>query len=256
MELNNILAGWYDKKYQLAVGNVIKGFRITKKIGEGRFGKVYLAEKNDKKIIIKQLKHEAIFTQPHKIKFEVSTLKDIAYLKDKRFPLYLGKFKLPHIRGYILEYKTGETLERIIFKNKRKFSRVEIYDFALQILDMVDVLHAHNIVHKDIRIPNLILQNEELCLIDFGLARYIDNKRYKTDLDFWYLGDFMIHLFYTNYDKAVLIDRPWYKQLDLYPAELILLKRLMRIDKKKYPPFNNTKDIRNIIKKLRENTLP
>ncbi len=244
------MAGWYDKKYQLVIGNIIKGFTITKKLGEGRFGKVYLAEKNNKKIIIKQLKHEAIFKQSHKIKFEVSTLKDIAYLKDKRFPRYLGKFKLPHIRGYILEYKTGKTMEHIIFRDKMKFSRAEIYNFALQILDMVDILHAHNIVHKDIRIPNLILENDELYLIDFGLARYIDNKKYKTDLDFWYLGDFMIHLFYTNYDKSPLIDKPWYKQLDLTPKELILLKRLMRVNKEKYPPFKNTKDIRNIIKKL------
>lgn len=44
-------------------------------------------------------------------------------------------------------------------------------------LDIIAILQKNNIVHRDIRPPNVILtDSNELILIDFGLARYIDNK--------------------------------------------------------------------------------
>ena len=39
---------------------------------------------------------------------------------------------------------------------------------------------------------------DKYLLIDFGLARYIDNEKYMKQEDYWYIGDFLIHYyFYT-----------------------------------------------------------
>lgn len=244
--LNRIRASWYDKHHHLALGDTIKQYTLIKKLGEGRYGMVYLGSHLDKKVIIKQLKREAFLQSPEKIRFEIETLKAIADLKDPRFPIYKGKFKLEYVRGFILDYKEGDTLEHIINYKKVKYTKPEILNFTFQILDMLEILHSKNIVHKDIRIPNLILNNGQLSLIDFGLARFMDNKKYTVELDFWYLGDFIIHLLYDLYDKKdkSLFDKPWYKQLNLSDKELFFLKRLMRINRRCHPKYESVNEIR------------
>nr|AEW47906.1 YbdM [Candidatus Epulopiscium viviparus] len=245
--LDKLRASWYDKKHHLALGDTIQNYTLIKQIGEGRYGKVYLGINDTTKVIIKQLKREAFLRSPEKIKFELETLKTIADLKDPRFPVYLGRFKLEYVRGFIFDFKEGDSIEYLLCHKKVRYHKPEIREFALQILDMLEVLHSKNIVHKDIRIPNLILHKGKLSLIDFGLARFIDNKRYKTELDFWYLGDFIIHLLYYVYDTAPksLVDKPWYKQLDLTAQELYFLKRLMRVERKTHPKYETVAQIRN-----------
>ncbi|MEW9077056.1 MAG: protein kinase family protein, partial [Terrisporobacter glycolicus] len=91
-------------------------------------------------------------------------------------------------------------------------------------------------------ISNVIMnEKKDLVLIDFGLARYIDKDKYKKEIDYWYMADFLIHLYYSSYDdeKLKLEDKPWYEELDLKNDELIFLKRLMGMEKS----YENTDEI-------------
>lgn len=89
-----------------------------------------------------------------------------------------------------------------------------------------------------------------MILIDFGLARYIDNKRYKEEVDYWYMADFLLHLYYSSYnDEGMeLEDKPWYNELDLNDKELIFLKRLMGIEE----PYKNTDEIMTDLIKIKK----
>ena len=99
----------------------------------------------------------------------------------------------------------------------------------------------------DIRLPNVIIKaNKELALIDFGLARYIDDKNYKPQRDYWYLGDFLIHLYYTAYENTNDEDKSWYEELDLTTEEEIFIKRLMGINKE----YNSIQEIREQLEKI------
>jgi serine/threonine protein kinase len=89
-------------------------------------------------------------------------------------------------------------LENILFKEKRIFDRAEIYDICGKLIDIICYLHGQGIVHRDIRIPNIIINDNGLYLVDFGHANYIDNKRYKPDVDFSYLGDTLLYLYYSS----------------------------------------------------------
>lgn len=233
-----------DKFYK--INEVINGYKIINFIGQGRYGIVYLGE-NEKleKCIIKQLKNEMIEKSKVNLFYEEAILKDI---DNTAFPKFLGRFKDKGREGYILEYIPGPVFEDIIIRDNCIFNREDIYKVGGQLLDLIEILQKYKVVHRDIRPPNVILREDgSLALIDFGLARYVDSKNHKKEIDYWYLGDFLIHLYYTTYIPKDKSEKPWYEELDLTKNEEVFLKKLMGIKK----PYKNIKDIRKDLEKLK-----
>jgi serine/threonine protein kinase len=216
-----------DKYYE--INDIVNEYRIKKVLGEGRYGIVYLAEdKSDEKFIIKQLKKDMLLLTREKLFYEETILKSLNY---PFFPKFVSKFNDKFREGYILEYIEGSVMEDLLTETSYVFTKDEIYHVCRQLLVLVEVLHSHNIVHRDIRPPNVVrMNNNELALIDFGLARNINNDRYTKDLDYWFIGDFLIHLFYSSYIDTGKAERPWFEELDLMPEEIRFLKKLMGIE--------------------------
>lgn len=216
-----------DKYY--STNEIVNGYSILDVIGEGRYGIAYLAI-NDKyeKCVIKQLKEDMIETTREKLFYEEKILQD---LNNPKFPKFISKFKDEYRECYILEYVEGTVFEDLLVRDGYEFNKNEIYEIGSQLLELVEILHNNNIVHRDIRLPNVIIKdNKELSLIDFGLARIIDNKKYVREIDYWFIGDFLIHLYYSSYNETDLEERPWYEELDLNLEEKIFLKKLMGIE--------------------------
>ncbi|MCK5594859.1 serine/threonine protein kinase [bacterium] len=72
----------------------------------------------------------------------------------------------------VMEYINGKDLKKLLLHKKIKGFQ-EKYDIILQIGRGLDYLHENNIIHKDIKPENiLILKNNEVKIIDFGLAHY------------------------------------------------------------------------------------
>ena len=113
-------------------------------------------------------------------------------------------------------------------------------------------MHKENIVHRYVRLPNVIIKdNHELALIDFVLARYIDNEKYMKQEDYWYIGDFLIHLYYSSYIPSSKEEKPWYEELDLNKEESIFLKKLMGIEEE-YDNIEQVREQLEILKKTNE----
>lgn len=216
-----------DKYYK--VNEKVNGYSILKVIGEGRYGIAYLAMNNKyEKCVIKQLKNDMLAQSRGKLFYEEQVLK---HLNDSRFPKFISKFEDEYREGYILEYIEGNVFYDLLSSNRYQLSKNRIYSIGSQLLEMVEILHNNNIVHRDIRLPNVILrENNELALIDFGLARFIDNKRYVKEMDYWYIGDFLIYLYYSSYRRTNIAERPWYEELNINYEEKKFLKKLLGID--------------------------
>lgn len=213
-------------------GDRVNRYLVVKVIGEGRYGIVYLVEDDmGEKYIFKQLKKEMLEQTREKLFYEQSILEQ---LNDPLFPKFVSKVMEEDLEGYVLEYIPGKVFEDLVFREGRRFEKKEIYEIATQLLEMIELLQQNHIVHRDIRLPNVILkENNQLGLIDFGLARYIDHKRYVKQMDYWYMADFLIHLHYTSYHpKNQEEDIPWYDELDLDEEERHFLKRLMGLEKR------------------------
>lgn len=221
-------------------GENIKDYTIIKIIGEGRYGITYLCEKNkNEKYVIKQLKKDMMEKSKEKLFYEEEIMKS---LDDKKFPKFIEKFDYYDTKFYVIEFVEGKDFYELLSFDEYEFTRNEIYDIAEKILKIIITLQEKNIVHRDIRISNVIMnEKKNLVLIDFGLARYIDEDKYKKEIDYWYMADFLIHLYYSSYDdeNLELEDKPWYEELDLNNEELTFLKRLMGMEK----PYENTDEI-------------
>lgn len=214
----------YLDKYQS-----VNGFTVLKILGEGRYGIAYLgSDEQSQKVVIKQLKNNMLERSRKKLFYEQKVLESIDH---ECVPKFIDTFKDEMREGYILGYIEGAVFEDIVVRDEHVFNRADIYEVARQLLGLIEVLQQHHIVHRDIRLPNVILtQQKKLALIDFGLARFIDDKRYLKEMDYWFLADFLIHLYYTFYEDNGEEERPWYEELDLTKEELNFLKRLMGID--------------------------
>lgn len=219
----------FDRDIKYFPGQYFEGFRIVKIIGEGRYGICYLVTDGKDLQIFKQLKKKIYQANPEKAHYEEEVLKA---LKHESIPRFIRKIDDVHSTGYILEYKQGITVENLIFNQKHVFSRNEIYDIGNQLIDILKYLHQKGVVHRDIRVPNTLFSDNHIYLVDFGLARWIDNKKYKADIDFSYLGDFLLHLYYTSFTDKPKKSKPWYEELVLSSKELLFLKKLMGIEQR------------------------
>jgi serine/threonine protein kinase len=233
-----------DRYYE--AGEKVSGYSVLKIIGEGRYGIAYLGVNNkDQKCVIKQLKKEMLEETRKKLFYEEKILQDLNY---PNFPRFISKFNDEDREGYILEYVEGKVIQDLLAREQYEFSKNEIYEIGSQLLDLVEILHNNNIVHRDIRPTNVILkENEEIALIDFGLARIIDDKRYVKDVDYWFIGDFLIHLYYSSYKETNEEDKPWFEELDLNLEEKIFLKKLMNIEES----YKSIEEIRKQLDKIK-----
>lgn len=233
-----------DKYYQ--IGDKINGYSILNIIGEGRYGIAYLAANdNNEKCVVKQLKEEMLEESRSKLFYEEQILRQ---LDDTRFPKFISNFKDEFREGYLLEYIEGTDFYDLISIHQYQFTKEEIYTVGDQLLKILTLLHEKNIIHRDIRLPNVILKNNnELALIDFGLARFIDHNRYVKQMDYWYFGDFLIYLYYSSFKGIDAEERPWYEELDLTNEEIKFIKKLMGVEEH----FHNDQEIKKQLDKIK-----
>ncbi len=72
----------------------------------------------------------------------------------------------------VMEHIDGEDLKKLLLHKKIKGIQKR-YDIILQIGIGLDYLHENNIIHQDIKPENvLVSKNNEVKIIDFGLAHY------------------------------------------------------------------------------------
>lgn len=217
----------FFKKKKYKPGCLVGKYKILGLIGEGRFGVCYLVDLDGKEYVLKELKTKAMKKSGKKIILEQEILSSINH---PSIPKIIDTIKSDNIYAYILELKKGKTIEDMLFGDNHIFAPDEIYKIGIKIISIIKYLHQRNIVHRDIRVPNVIINEEEVYLIDFGLARIINNERYIPAVDFSYLGHLFLHLYYSSFEKTDKKSRPWYDELELSMNELKFLKKLLGID--------------------------
>lgn len=142
-------------------------------LGSGNFSSTFLKEDQEGKFVLKQIKSKHIKNQ-----------KVIQLFQNE------GKFNftrkgLPSNVSYLVQsdkhyitkpFVDGETLEKT-----KKLKGKQLKTILLNLVDHLIFLEKNGIVHCDIKPSNIIIQeNNEVHLIDFGLAQF----NYKSNLNF------------------------------------------------------------------------
>jgi len=164
----------------LPMGDEYAGFTcaeytVRKCLGEGGFGRVYLAWQP-------QTWRLAAVKHIHDLPRE-------AALRFEREIRILGEFKDPHVVRYYgsglwdgkpyiaTEYLPGGDLHTL--KLRTKIDKASSVQIVTTLLDGLRELHTRGIVHRDIKPPNILMRSlaaggaglEEAVIADFGLAR-------------------------------------------------------------------------------------
>ena len=169
---------------------------------------------------------------------------EIAFLKKKmhaNLPMIEDVGSVEGLPYYIMNYIDGHTFEHLIFKMGMTFSVEESLTIVKQLLEIVMTIHSHGIVHRDLRIPNILLRNGELYIIDFGLACYMKDqvnldsirnpKKIESYIsDLYYTGHFLLYLLYSNYTPTRKKERCWQEELQLPPNVQNYIERLLLIE--------------------------
>ncbi|EJT78940.1 CAMK/CAMKL/KIN4 protein kinase [Gaeumannomyces tritici R3-111a-1] len=145
-------------------------------IGEGEFGKVKLGWKQEGgvQVAIKLIKKDALGSNPsrmNKIMREVQILKQLTHPNIVR--LHRMEESERHY-GIILEYASGGELFDYILNNRYLKDNAARRLFA-QLVSGVGYLHKKGIVHRDLKLENLLLdRNRNIIITDFGFANMFD----------------------------------------------------------------------------------
>jgi serine/threonine-protein kinase len=76
----------------------------------------------------------------------------------------------------VLEFLEGESLEERRVRHGGRLDLWETLDYCDQLLAVLEIAHAKNIVHRDIKPSNLFVTKEGvLKVLDFGIARLVDD---------------------------------------------------------------------------------
>ena len=161
-------------------------FKIIKQIGEGSFGKVYLAQDT-----LSGNKQCAIKTESLSCRFPqlLSEMQCLKTLKGHGFPrLMCNKMMVDDKRMMMATELLGPTLEDLFNFCGRNFSIKTCLMIFYQILQRLEHIHSRNMIHRDIKPDNILSGIEEkssiIHMIDFGLTRSILNKKTGRHIDF------------------------------------------------------------------------
>ncbi|KIV95791.1 hypothetical protein, variant [Exophiala mesophila] len=166
-------------------------YMLGQTLGEGEFGKVKLGWKKDgtSQVAIKLIRRETVASNPSrlpKIYREISILRDLAHPNIVRLHEMVETER--HI-GIILEYASGGELFDYILNNRYLKDPAARRLFA-QLVSGVGYLHKKGIVHRDLKLENLLLdQNKNIIITDFGFANNFDPKDELADEIVYNLGN-------------------------------------------------------------------
>lgn len=144
---------------------------ILHTIGKGEFGKVKLAydPEKDIEVAIKFIKRSNITSAQKQAKLE----REINILQNLDHPNIVRLYDVIETEKYIgivMAYANGGELFEYISENQY-LSEEESAKFFIQLLDGVQYLHSRHIVHRDLKLENLLLdQKGDIIITDFGFA--------------------------------------------------------------------------------------
>jgi serine/threonine protein kinase/tetratricopeptide (TPR) repeat protein len=156
------------------IGKTLSHFRVLSKLGEGGMGVVYRAEDIElqRPVALKVLRPEFVGREERRARFiqEARTAAQVTH------PNVAHVYEIGEAEGetfIAMELVEGESLRSIV--NGRPLAVEKAIDLAAQIADGVASAHKAQVIHRDLKPGNIMVDREGRAkVLDFGLAKLLE----------------------------------------------------------------------------------
>ncbi len=215
-------------------------YNFVKVLGEGSYGVAYLLEHKTTmdQVVLKRLKAK----HNHK-KGQAKFHQEIQFmnlLAECPVPTIYSQGYIESSPFYIMSYVKGRTFEQALFEDGTTLSKFEAFTTIETLLLIVKQIHEKQIVHRDLRIPNILLVDNQIQIIDFGLATKIDPNENIINIknpkqiahpisDLYGIGHFLLFLLYSSFTPTFKKSRTWQEELQLPEQQKQFIEKLLTI---------------------------
>lgn len=181
---------FYDRKISFSgsktlpfIGDQIGEYIVIDTIGWGKTSFIFKASKKKTKSIyaLKMLAPHTVGLKDLMARFE-SELRIMEAIKHPNIVSYVEKGQHNSIPYVIMEYISGLDLEEYLI-TRGKIPLQDAICISNGVASAIAAVHKHNIVHRDIKLKNIIfdMSSKSPKLIDFGIAKDIDAPHITCD---------------------------------------------------------------------------
>jgi len=154
-------------------------YRAIKPLGQGGFGRTFLAVDEDKpskpRCVIKQFFPLVQTSSSAQKAAELFTLEAVQLDelgKHPQIPDLLAYFIQDNRQYLVQEFIDGQTLTQELAE-KGTFNETQIRELLNDLLPVLQFVHNHQVIHRDIKPDNIIIRkiDKKLFLVDFGASK-------------------------------------------------------------------------------------
>ena len=213
-------------------GTIEDNYKIISKLGKGSFGSVFKVQniKTNEIRALKVIKNTSIIYQDDDHKF----LKEIEILIKLEHPniIKIYEYYTDDINFYLItDYISNGELYNYVYKSKSLNERQTQY-IMQQLLCAVNYLHLNNIAHRDIKLENILVEQEiesngeqllNVKLIDFGTSNYVKTEN---------TNNFTVKVGSPFYMAPEVLNKKYNNKCDIWSSGVIMFMLL-----RGHPPF-------------------
>lgn len=159
----------------------LKDFEIGKKLGQGKFGKVYLVRERKSKYVcaLKVLNKKQLesYGMQKQLRREIEIQSRLRHRNILRLYTYFWDNDRIYL---VLQFCPGGELYKVLRKEKR-FTEKRTARYIKQVMEAIMYCHSKNIIHRDLKPENLLLgYKDRVVIADFGWSVHSHAQRRKT----------------------------------------------------------------------------
>ncbi|BBN18135.1 protein MpMAPKKK20 [Marchantia polymorpha subsp. ruderalis] len=153
--------------------------KLTHKVASGAFGDLFRGTYCGQDVAIKILKPERLNDNlQREFEQEIFIMRKIRH---KNVVQFIGACTKPPNLSIVTEYMSGGSVYDYLHKHKAVLKIPMLLRVAMDISKGMDYLHQNNIIHRDLKAANLLMdENEVVKVADFGVARVQDHSGIMT----------------------------------------------------------------------------